>query len=184
MSRDINLLESDFRRDALNLLVACRTLGIEMRPFYTIRDPYKQARLWRQSRPFSEIERRADELKQSGADFLADVILSVGPQNGHHVTNAIPGLSWHQWGEALDCFWLVDGDAEWSTRRKVVADDGRGINGYKLYGEEARNFRLTSGGFWSRLKDWPHVQKRPRGVLSYYSLAEVEEEMKRRFPND
>ena len=184
MSRDINLLESDFRRDALNLLVTCRTLGIEMRPYCTIRDPQEQARLWRQSRPFSEIERRVNALRQSGADFLADVILSVGPQNGRHVTNAIPGLSWHQWGEAFDCFWLVDDDAEWSTRRKIVIGDGREINGYKLYGEEARNLELTSGGFWSRLKDWPHVQKRPRRVLNYYSLADVEEEMKRRFPSD
>ena len=164
--------------------MTCRTVGIETRPSCTIRAPQDQARRWRQSRPFSEIERRVNALRQSGADFLADVILSVGPQNGRHVTNAIPGLSWHQWREAFDCFWLVDADAEWSTRRKIVIGDGREINGYKLYGEEARNLELTSGGFWSRLKDWPHVQKRPRRVLNYYSLADVEEEMKRRFPSD
>lgn len=184
MSRDINLLEPDFRTDALAVLEACRNLGVEMRPFFTLREPEEQARLWRQSRPYSEIEAKVNELRDQGADYLAEVILSVGAQNGRHVTNAIPGLSWHQWGEALDCFWLLDNQAEWSTRKKVSIADGREINGYRLYGEEARNRGLLSGGFWTNLKDWPHIQKRSRSVLSNYSILEVDAEMNNKYGGD
>ena len=84
-----------------------------MQLFFTLRDPFDQAILRRQSRSTQEIHDKIQELKSKGAHFIVNCLESVGSQAGRHVTNAIPGLSWHQWGESLDCFWLIDGKAEW-----------------------------------------------------------------------
>ncbi len=84
----------------------------------------------------------------AGAEFLAFCIESVGPQSGPEVTKAPPGLSWHQWGEAFDSFWVVNGDAEWSTTRKI-----NGLNGYHVYAEEAAKIGVTPGGLWTTFKD-------------------------------
>lgn len=183
MSRDLSLLDPEFRQDVERVLEECMDLGVTMRPFFTLRDPFEQARLWRQSRPIMEIEAKLTELEAEGAQFLAHVLRSVGPQFGNPVTNAIPGLSWHQWGEGVDCFWLVEDQAEWSTRKKRPIADGREVNGYRLYGDVAVEAGLTSGGFWTRLKDWPHLQKRPEGVSSHFTLAEVDAKMEARFGN-
>ena len=115
------------------LLDRCEARGTPMRRTSTLRSPFDQATLWRQSRSKEEIEAKIAELKSQSAPFLADCIARVGPQHGDPVTNAIPGLSWHQWGEAVDCFWLVDGEAEWSPRKEI-----NGLNGYQVYARRHR----------------------------------------------
>lgn len=178
MSRDINDLISEFRDKAVALLASCRQAGIEMVPYFTLRTPEEQAKLWRQSRSAAEIVAMISELRGHGANYLADVIESVGPQFGDPVTNAVPGNSWHQWGEALDCFWLVDGKAEWSIHKKI---DGK--NGYRTYAGTASEAGLTAGGHWPSFKDWPHVQLRsassPKGTG--LSWAEIDTEMRVKF---
>jgi len=82
-------------------------------PLFTIRTPEQQARRWRQSRTSEEIGEKVNWLRAQGAPYLASVIEDVGPQFGPKVTNAIPGLCWHQWGEAIDCFWNIEDRAEW-----------------------------------------------------------------------
>ena len=184
MSRDLDLLVPEFRASFDVALEACRALGIEMRPFNTRRSPWTQARYWRQSRSIDTIEAAIRDLRQKGAPFLAHMLDAVGPQFGRPVTKALPGSSWHQWDEAVDCFWFLDGDASWSTRQKVFIGDGREINGYRLYGEEAVKQGLTSGGFWTDFRDWPHVQMRPGSVLDYRAWPEIDQEMQQRFPVD
>lgn len=181
MSRDIEALEDGFRGQIQELLAQCSALGIEMRPFHTLRDPFEQARLWRQSRSTSEILAKLKQLRRNGAPFLAHVIESVGPQHGAPVTNAIPGLSWHQWGEAIDCYWLLRNRAEWSANKQATLSDGRKLNGYRLYAELAVGSSLTAGGHWRRLKDWPHVQRRSAEVEDYYTLPEIDAAMQARF---
>ena len=82
-----------------------------------------------------------------------------------------------RYGEALDCFWVVDGRAEWSTVKKV-----NGLNGYHVYAEEAEELELTAGGHWTTLKDWPHVQVRaassPGKIMS---INQIDEGMRARF---
>lgn len=181
MSRDLSLLVPDFLEVIHRVLSECYELGIEMRPYYTLRDPWTQARLWRQSRSLEEIMEAIRKLEHNGAPFLAHVLHAVGSQNGARVTNELPGFSWHQWGEAVDCYWHLDGNAEWSTRKKVTIKDGREINGYRLYGEIAAAAGLTSGGFWSNFVDWPHIQKRSGSVLSDFTWPEIDAEMQSRF---
>jgi hypothetical protein len=180
MAADITLLVSEFTQQIRQLLDRCRLRGIEMRPYMGLRDPFEQARLWRQSRSREEIQARIALLQAQGAGFLAHCLESVGPQHGRPVTNALPGLSWHQWGEAVDCFWLVGGKAEWSAGRLVS-----GANGYQVYAEEAEALGLTAGGRFTSLKDWPHVQMRAdASPLSSLSMVEIDAAMAAMFGGD
>lgn len=158
----------------------CEERGVVMRPFFTRRDPWDQAKLWRQSRSREEIENGGvrgtriglKQLRQAGAHFLVRVIEEVGPQHGRWATNAPPGLSWHQWDEALDSFWLVDGRAVWGTSR------GGAANGYRVYREEA----LRAGLHIGPRGDWPHVQLRAESSpYRLMSLGAISEEMERRY---
>ena len=177
MSRDLGTLIPEFKTRVEELLEICNSSGYSMRQFFTLRDPFEQGKLWRQSRSSEEVAKKINDLKNRGADFLAYCIESVGPQFGRHVTNAIPGYSWHQWGEALDCFWLLDGIAEWSVRKKI-----HGLNGYANYANEAEFLGLTAGGLWTSFKDWPHVQmQKESNPGRIYSLEEINREMKARF---
>jgi hypothetical protein len=115
-------------------------------------------------------------LRAEGANFLAHCLESVGPQHRDPVTNALPGFSWHQWGEAVDCFWLLDGRAEWSTTRKV-----NGENAYRVYAHEATTLGLTAGGLWPRFKDWPHVQLRSASSPSSLGVDKIDQAMQERF---
>lgn len=181
MAADLKLLVPEFRTSIEQLLENCAKRGCTMRPYMGIRTPQEQGKLWRQSRSIEQIRAKIKELRSQGANFLADCIEKVGPQNGRHVTNAIPGLSWHQWGEAVDSFWLVNGEAEWSISRKV-----NGVNGYRVYAEEARELGLTAGGFFTSIKDWPHVQLSeaagPRGVKG--GITDIDAAMKEMFGHD
>ena len=177
MAADLTLLVPTFRPRLETLLANCRARGVEMRPYMGLRTPLEQARLWRQSRSREQIDAKVAQLHAAGADYLADCIVRVGPQNGDPVTNAVPGLSWHQWGEAVDCFWVVNGQAVWSSKQLV-----NGLNGYQVMVAEAKKLGLTPGGGWTSFKDWPHVQLRPdASPLSTMSLAQVDAEMKQRF---
>jgi hypothetical protein len=177
MPIDTTKLVPEFKTKLDALLAACNRLGVEMRPYFGIRTPLEQAKLWRQSRAGEEIKKKIAELRAAGAPFLAKCLEDAGPQNGPPVTNAIPGLSWHQWGEAVDSAWIVAGKTDWSTQRKVG-----GINGYQVYSAQAAGLGLDPGGVWKSLKDWPHVQLRSAASpLKVMSLVEVDGIMNKRF---
>jgi hypothetical protein len=177
MSRDLTLLTEEFQIDVGKLMRECTIIGVTMTPYFTLRTVWEQARLWRQSRPFSKIELTVATLRQEGGEYLAGIIEEVGSCNGPHVTNAIPGNSWHQFGQAVDCFWNVRGDAEWSATVKI--DE---INGYHVYAESAVELGLRPGSTWG---DWPHVQKpkesAPNKLMSWENINEI---MSDQFGND
>jgi hypothetical protein len=177
MAADLSKLTPEFHKKINVLLNLCQAKGFEMRPYTALRTPEEQAKLWRQSRRIDEINKKIAQLIAGGAPYLAGVLKDVGPQNGKPVTNAIPGLSWHQWGEAVDCFWLVNGDAEWSATKKI-----NGINGYQSFAAEAESIGLTAGGLWPNFKDWPHIQlSQENSPTTVMTLPEIDKEMKKRF---
>src|SRR3954471_10096184 len=90
-------LETDFRAKLEATIADCKADGVEIVPYFSLRTPFEQGKLWRQSRSHAEVVARIADLRAKGADFLAHCIDSVGPQHGPQVTNAIPGYSWHQW---------------------------------------------------------------------------------------
>lgn len=174
---DLNTLVPEFRAKVDQLLINCKNAGYVMVPNYAIRTPLEQGGLWRQSRSTAEINLEVQTLRHNGCDYLADCIVNAGPHSGEHVTNAIPGLGWHSWGEALDCTWLVSGAEEWSTKRLV-----NGKNGYYIYATEAQKLGLTAGGLWHSLQDWPHVQLRSAGSpLAVMNLKQINNTMYQRF---
>jgi hypothetical protein len=141
-----------------------------MIPYCSLRTPIQQAKYWRQSRGSKEIKFAIDMLNSEGAFFLAKTLKDVGPQYGRNVTSALPGLSWHQWGEALDCFSLLNEKANW---------DGDHSD-YKIYAEVAKNNGLTPGAFW-KMKDAVHIQYREEKVTYYYTWQDIDEIMMNRF---
>lgn len=174
---DLSQLSDDFRPKAEKLLGLCRERAVLMRPYFTVRDPVVQAGMWRQSRSREEIEAKIRFLEAQGAPYLASCLVKAGPQHGKWATNALPGESWHQWGEAVDCFWLVDGNSDWTTPDKTPA--GR-INGYRVYADIAIEMQLTPLGP-TRVADWVHVQNFAHKVTDQYSWPEIDAEMHNRF---
>nr|WP_295869916.1 M15 family metallopeptidase [uncultured Chitinophaga sp.] len=155
-NKQFDHLIPEFKSRVETLIGKCRDRNVVMWPLEGIRNPIVQARYWRQSRSDEEVDNMLRSLEKEGAHFLAGCIAMVGPQTGNRLTNAIPGLSWHQWGEALDCVWLVDNKAVWDVERTID-----NVNGYRVYAEEARALGLDAGLFWPRFVDAVHVQLRP-----------------------
>jgi hypothetical protein len=177
MAIDLNTLVPEFKAKVEQLLANCANAGYPMRPTFAIRTPVEQGAFWRQSRSGDVVAKQIQTLRDQGAGFLADCIVAAGPSSGPFITNALPGLSWHQWGEALDCVWILDGKENWSTELLV---DGK--NGYAVYAQEAKNIGLSPGGLWKSFKDWPHVQLRAAAnPLKVLTLQQVNDTMKERF---
>lgn len=174
MSRDIEDLVPNFRASCRQVLEACKAEGVIMVPTFTVRSPTEQAILWRQSRTADVIARKIQFLHDQKADYLAEILRDVGPRQGKWATNALPGASYHQYGEALDCAWRVGDAIEWDTNKLI-----NGVNGYRLYAEKAKEFGLFSLG--PRLGDWAHIQMRPGDVTDSYTWAEIDARMKERF---
>lgn len=82
-------------------------------------------------------------------------LASLGPD----VTHAGAGESWHQYGLAADCAFLINGRVVISELNPIA------MRGYALYGEVAQSFGLTWGGSWRRIKDLGHVEWRRPGVM-------------------
>lgn len=170
MSRELIDLDPAFAATVKTLLQACADNGVHLTPFYTLRTPAEQARLWRQSRTTVQINKAQGWLRAKDAEDLADVLGSVGPQFGRWATNALPGFSWHQHGLAIDCFVQEEGRAVWSAKNK----------GYMIYAEEARDLGLHAGFFWSKV-DAVHVQATEHKLDNYYSPREINNLMKEKF---
>ena len=177
MTDHLKLLVPEFYEKISLLLENCSRRGVRMHPGEGVRDVFVQARYWRRSRSADETQNEIQRLEEQGADFLAYAIKRVGPQDGTFATNAIPGFSWHQWGEAIDCYWLINGRPVWDTTSLI-----NNVNGYQVYAEEARRLGLDCGLYWKSFIDAPHVQLRSSaGPSSHFSLVEINAEMKRRF---
>lgn len=171
MSRDTEDLEAEFRDQVKTLLERVRLRGFELVPFFTLRHPQEQAKLWRQSRSTDEIYRTINKIDREGAPWIAELVEKVGPQYGRWATNALPGQSWHQWGEAIDCFVKSDtGRAVWSARHP----------GYEAYAEVAKELGMEPGFYWTR-RDAVHVQKRPQGVRHFYTWPEINDYLRTHF---
>lgn len=162
-------------RDRLDVLEKnCATEGVIMRPYFGLRDPVTQAKLWRQSRSHDQVVHAEQRLVDEAAPFLAECLTKAGPQpNGPWKTNALPGQSWHQWGEAMDYVWMVDGKECWT-----VSSDPK--NGYRVLARYATALGLTSGMSFG---DNDHVQFRSASSpeRAGLTMAQIDAAMKAKF---
>ena len=167
----LEALTPEAREKFTLLLARCEHRGDELRPYCAVRDPFAQARLWRQSRTAGEIATECTRLRAAGAPRIAACIESVGPQHGKWATNAVPGLSWHQHGEAMDCFLMLSGRAVWDAS----------LHGYQAFVTEALGLGLTPGAKF-RTPDTNHVQLRKDEPHYLYEIARIDNMMAARFP--
>jgi hypothetical protein len=173
-SRKLQDLVPEFRKLAEKLIQNCAARGVIMRPFFTLRGPAVQGKLWCQSRSAEQIRVEIQNLKSQKAKYLASFLNPKFGSMGRWASNAIPGLSWHQWGEAIDCY--VEGpnqEAIWTPSH----------SGYKIYAEEAVKLGLEAGALW-RSRDAVHVQLRKDAspLKTGLTLVQIDAEMAKRFP--
>ena len=166
---NLDQLTPEAREKFTLLLARLKGRGDELRPYCTVRDPFEQARLWRQGVTARQVVERCEFLRSVGAPRIAACIESVGPQHGRRVTNAPPGYSWHQFGEAMDCFLVVHGAADWDAE----------AHGYKAYATEAAGLELTPGRKWG---DSPHVQLRAHEPHHVHEVSRLDNMLAARFP--
>ena len=173
-SRNIDLLVPSFRYLVREMLKRVEDKGFELLVYCTLRSPYEQARLYRQSRTRSELETKAELFRLRGFDYLADILIQVGPQQGKlgwHVTHAGPGESWHQYGRAIDAVPLREGKALWD-------DDAPQ---WQVYGEAAKDVGLHWSGNWQRFRELPHTQDTVGNPLSTLGMDGAAELLRRYF---
>jgi hypothetical protein len=155
------------------LLAALAAQGVVMKPYFGVRDCVTQGRLWRQSRSAATIQAKIAELRAAGAPYLAGAIEKALPSSGPWATNAIPGYSWHQYGNAMDSVWVRDGVFEWST----TVDGDR--NGYRQMAARCPAHGLTS---LLSIGDGGHVQMPAAGSpAGQYTLLQIDALMKAKF---
>jgi peptidoglycan LD-endopeptidase CwlK len=78
---------------------------------------------------------------------------------GNSVTKAGANMSYHQFGLAGDCAFILNGKIVISER------DPWAMKGYELLGATAKEVGLVWGGSWKSIQDYGHVELRKPGVL-------------------
>lgn len=160
-------LVEGFAKKVMQLVANCEQRGVTLLVYCKVRNPWEQAKLWRRSRTMTQVNAEAAKLRDWGCYFLMSCLLGVGPQKmGAKVTDALPGFSWHQWGEAVD---VVPIDAKGNPRWEDEL-------GFEICAEEARLLHLDSGYYW-KFRDPSHIQYRTVKVTGVFSPQEINNEM-------
>lgn len=153
-SRRIEVLQPDMQILAREFEHQCEVAGLDVVIYCTLRPHAEQARLFRQGRPFSDIELMMDRLREEfGRPDLAQLIIDAGPQyEPQRVTNAGPGMSLHGYGYAFDAAPIKDGKGVWET------DDHWELKLWQDMGNIGVSVGLEWGGNWEGFTDMPHFQ--------------------------
>lgn len=173
----ISELEPEFGEKITIILNNCKRLGVTFALRNGNRNTFTQAVYWRRSRSSEEIAEKIKMLQNEQADFLAYCLFIIGEQQGPYVTDALPGLSWHQYGLAVDCAWIVDSKVCWDNENLY-----NGINGYEILATEAKKLGICSGHEWKDFKDSGHLQANfYASPLDIYTLKHIDQLMKEKY---
>ncbi|MCD4813867.1 M15 family metallopeptidase [bacterium] len=150
-SRDLDDLIPEVKEKALVVQKVCQEAGhFDLLIYCSLRPLEEQARLFRQSRSRKEINVKINKFNERGLGFLAEVIENVGPCYGRHVTNAAPGESWHNYGQAWDAVPMINSKPCWNYFQAKAYWDA--------YGEAVRKVGMYWAGDWTRFREYPHAQ--------------------------
>lgn len=174
-SPDPNLLNQEFRERLERLIESCQNHHVEVRLGCGLRGPGTQAKMWCRSRSSEEVLARTKMIGQVAPRLMA--FMESDGVKGPLQTCALPGASWHQWGEAADVYYVVNGSAVWGATVAKYVEKACGIVG--LYCGTKLNMHTRKH----------HVQLRPEisPILLrtvYPSWADIEAEMASRFNLD
>jgi peptidoglycan LD-endopeptidase CwlK len=170
MSSDMNDLIPEFRAKVVAGLAALAGEGLIFKPYFTLRDPVTQAKLWRQSRSADVVNQQIQDLTNAGCDFIVACFTKAGPASGAWATNALPGQSWHQYGEAVDCF-LEDasGNPVWESKS------------YGRYGQVGDANGMWWGGHFGDNDHWQNRRTEPPAAFG--SLKQINDQLATDWPN-
>lgn len=159
-SRNIDDLSYPIRKTCKDFVALGKEQGLDIMVYCTARDITEQAMLYRQGRSLAKIKSKAKQLSDVyGRSDLAKLLLDVGPQQGRRVTNAGPGQSMHNYGEAFDAVPMIGGKPLWSdTEGGGAVEDAHDEAIWQKYGELARYCGLQWAGDWTGFKEYPHCQ--------------------------
>jgi peptidoglycan LD-endopeptidase CwlK len=131
-SRSIAELEPETRARATEFLEACHAAGIDVLVTSTYRDFESQAELFAQGRT----------------------------KPGKRVTNARPGLSWHNWRRAFDIVPLRNGKPVWGNGidDDPTDDDKDDLELWQRVGKLGKEAGLEWAGDWVSFREFPHFQ--------------------------
>lgn len=150
-STDLNDLIPEVKQRAELVIAQCLAEKINLLIYCTFRSLEEQSKLYRQSRTKKQIDKKIKYYQSLGFSFLADILISVGPQEGvigKHVTNAGPGESYHNFHRAFDSVPLIGGKAMWQINHPS----------WQVYGNAVVNAGLEWAGNWKKFKEYPHAQ--------------------------
>lgn len=171
-SRNLQDLTPELADKARKAEEKCKARGVDLLIYCTLRTPQEQARLYRQGRATWKIKRKQKKLRREGYGFLADILEKVGAQTGKKVTNAAPGESWHNFGQAFDAGPVVNGAIQWSYQNNKKS--------WNIYGNIAEKLGLNWGGSWKSFKDYPHCQLISGGnPTDYYTPEKMENKLRK-----
>lgn len=150
----------------------CGKAAVDILIYCTLRDRETQANLYRQGASIAKIEAEIRHLVMLGMEEEASILKAskVAPLSGRKVTNAAPGLSYHQpqtvagktGSLACDFVPLLGGKPAWTQ-------DGL----YLRAGELAEKAGLTWSGRWEgSMKETAHVQFDDGGRLKMPDVAQ------------
>lgn len=159
-------------QDAVQALQArLQVDGVRVLPLDAYRSPWDQARAYRQGHTWPQIRAMEDRLTHLDWAGFAVILRAVGPQYGLRVTEAPPGQSWHQWGDAWDaCPWVDSGSLSrlaWEPR-PGDPDYNEAVRLWQRYGRLAEQCGLVWGGHWG---DAPHVQCRDMDAVPLVTVG-------------
>jgi peptidoglycan L-alanyl-D-glutamate endopeptidase CwlK len=169
MSASLDDLKQDFRTKVDTALGQLAAEGLVFRPYFTLRDPVVQAKLWRQSRSAAVVAQQIQQLRDQGCDFIVACFAKAGPASGPWATNALPGQSWHQYGEAVDCF-LQDatGHPLWESPK------------YGRFGQVGDANGMWWGGHFGDNDHWQNRRQEPPAVFG--SLKQINDQLALAWP--
>jgi hypothetical protein len=164
---DKSKLYEPFRERLLLLEDLLDQEGVDVLFYCGFRSCADQAKLWRSTRSAAKIRAKIKSLNANGFDFLAKVIHDVGPQHGRigkHVTRAIPGMSYHNYGMATDGVVMVLGKPDWEMTHWPL---------WQKYGSMAERVGLAWAGNWTGFKEYVHVQYGKHPTMLYDSPENI-----------
>lgn len=170
MSADLSDLVPAFRTKVDAALAQLAGENLVFVPFNTRRDPVTQAAYWRRSRSAAAVQQQIEALRAQGCRFMVACFEKAGPQKpGPWATNALPGLSWHQYGEAVDCYLEgADGHPNWQPRN------------YARFGQIGDAQGMWWGGHFGDNDHWQNRRTEPLDVFG--SLKTIDDKLAADWP--
>jgi hypothetical protein len=171
---EFEFLDKKFHDRLYAFIDKCRAIDIVLSFDKGFVHPKEQAKLWRQSRSDSQIDLMIGELHANDAPFLVKLLTEAATKPGVHMTDELPGYSWHNWGQAYIY--------------TVLGEDGRDLlptsNVYKKTAELAKDVGLTAGFYLKPKQPYLIQLSTYKSPINEYSVQEISKAMERLYGNN